>query len=285
VVIGHLCTHAAIPASEVYETARIPLITLATNPLVTSRGLHWTFSGSPPDDATARFTAEYIVQQLAAKRIAILHDTRAYGKGLAELTRKSLEQLGKPPVVFEAVQPEQLLFAESIERLRLAAADALYYGGYPGEGGLLRRQMAEAGFLPPMIMAGANSSETYGLIAGPAANGTLVIFDRPLDTPEFARFEATLRATYRIEPDLRVTRTYSNAKIWAQAAEAAGSIDGTAVARALHFNKFHVFGIDARFDDRGNVQGPLGEATVWIWQGGKPVPLPSAASAEIGVKP
>jgi branched-chain amino acid transport system substrate-binding protein len=68
VVIGHLCTHAAIAASEVYETARIPLITLATNPLVTGRGLHWTFRGSPSDDATAKFTAEYIARQLAPKR-------------------------------------------------------------------------------------------------------------------------------------------------------------------------------------------------------------------------
>jgi hypothetical protein len=33
------------------------------------------------------------------------------------------------------------------------------------------------------------------------------------------------------------------------------------------------------------VRGPLGEATVWIWQGGKPMPLPSDTGTGINVKP
>jgi branched-chain amino acid transport system substrate-binding protein len=285
VAIGHLCSNAAIPASGVYEAARIPFITMAANPLVTGRGLRWTFRGSPPDDANARFTAAYMVRQLAAKRIGIVHDTRTYGKGLAQLTRKSLEELGMPPVLFEAAQPEQLLFADLIERLQRAGIDVLYYGGYPREVGLLRRQLAEAGFLPPMITAATNTSEEYGLIAGPAAEGTLVVADRQFNTPEFSQFEASLRAAYRRESDLRVTRGYSNARIWAQAVVAAGTTDGTAVAQALRSGTFHVFGIEARFDDQGNVQGPLGEATVWVWQGGKPVPLPSESLADSKVKP
>jgi ABC-type branched-subunit amino acid transport system substrate-binding protein len=69
------------------------------------------------------------------------------------------------------------------------------------------------------------------------------------------------------------TRGYNNAKIWAQAVEAASTTDGTAVAQALRSGTFHVFGVEARFDEQGNVQGPLGEAAVWVWQGGKPVPL------------
>jgi hypothetical protein len=59
-----------------------------------------------------------MVRQLAAKRIAIVHDSRVYGKGLAELTRQSLEQLGTPPVLFEGAQPGQLVFADLIQRLR-----------------------------------------------------------------------------------------------------------------------------------------------------------------------
>jgi branched-chain amino acid transport system substrate-binding protein len=283
--IGHLCSQAAIPASEVYEAARIPFLTLASNPLLTARGLRWMFRGAPADDVNARFTAGYMVRQLAAKRIAILHDTRTYGQGLAELTRQSLDELGVPAVLFEAMQPGQLLFADLIERLRRVGTDALYYGGYPREVGLLRRQMAEAGFLPPMVAAAVNTSEEYGLIAGPAADGTLVVANRRFDTAEFSRFEADLRVAYQMPSDQRVTSGYSNAKIWAQAVETAGTTNGTAVAQALHSGTFHVFGIEASFDDRGNVQGPLGEATVWVWQGGKPVPLPSVASVEISRKP
>ena len=285
VAIGHLCSNAAIPASEVYEAARIPFLTMASNPLLTDRGLQWTFRVSPSDVAYSQLAAGYMARQLAAKQIAIVHDTRTYGKGAAELTRKNLANLGMQPVLFEAVQPGQLLFGDLIEQLRRAAADALYYGGYPREIGLLRRQMAEARFHLPTIVSATNTSEEYGLIAGPAADGTLVIGDRRFDTAEFSKFEATLQATYQMPSDLRVTRGYSYAKIWAQAVEASRTTDGSAVARALHSGTFHVFGVEARFDDQGNVQGPLGEVTVWVWQGGKPVPLPSEPPVESQLKP
>jgi branched-chain amino acid transport system substrate-binding protein len=281
VVIGHLCSGTAIPVSLLYEAARIPLITLAANPLLTDRGLRLTFRSSPPDDANAKFTAQYMVQQLAAKRIALVHDSGVYGKGLAELTRKSLEELGIPPALFEAVEPGQLVFADLIQRLQGAEIDVVYYGGYPRAVGLLRRQMAQAAFVPKMITSGANSSEEYDLIAGQAAEGTLVVADQRFNTAEFAQFEESLRAAYHMDSDLRVTRGYASVKIWAQAVEAAGTTDGVAVAQALHSGTFHVFGVKASFRDDGNVQGPLGESGLWLWHDRKPVPLPPDSPARL----
>ena len=81
----------------------------------------------------------------------------------------------------------------------------------------------------------------------------------------------------RPEADLRVTRGYISAKIWAQAIEAAGTTDGVAVAQALHAGTFRVFGIEARFDAYGNMEAPLGEPALWVWQDRRPVPLESSA--------
>ena len=150
--------------------------------MLTSRGLRLTFRTVPPNDVNAKFTAEYMVRQLAAKRIAIIHDTHVYGKGIAELTRQSLEELGTQPVLFEAQQPGQLLFADLIRRMRGAEIDVVSYGGYPPSVGLLRRQMAEASFLPTLIASTANGSEEYYLIAGEAAEGTLVVADQRFNT-------------------------------------------------------------------------------------------------------
>lgn len=280
VVIGHICSGTAIPASLIYEAAGIPLIALAANPVLTGRGLRLTLRVAPRDDVNAEFSAEHMVRQLGAKRIAIVHDSRVYGRGLAEMTRRYLEELGTPPVLFEAAQPGQLVFADLIQRLRGAEIDVLYYGGYPREIGLLRRQMGEAGFNPVTITSGANSSEEYDLIAGKAAEGTLVVADRPFNTTEFSRFEASLRATYRMDADLRVTRGYASVMIWAQAVAAAGTTDGLAVAQALRSGTFDVFGIEASFDSEGNMQGPLGEAALWRWQDRRPVPLQSDSRAQ-----
>jgi branched-chain amino acid transport system substrate-binding protein len=115
VVIGHICSGAAIPASLLYEAAGIPLIALAANPVLTGRGLRLTFRVAPRDDVNAEFTAEHMVRELAAKRIGIVHDLRVYGRGLGELVRQSLNELGTPPVLFEAVQPGQVVFADLIQ--------------------------------------------------------------------------------------------------------------------------------------------------------------------------
>jgi branched-chain amino acid transport system substrate-binding protein len=281
VVIGHLCSGTAIPVSLVYEAAQIPLITVAASPVLTERGLRLTFRSFAAGDANAKFTAQYMVRQLAAKRIAIIHDTRIYGKGLAELIRLSLEELGTPPVLFEALQPGQLVFADLIERLRGAEIDVVCYGGYPPSVGLLRRQMAEASFLPTLIASTANGSEEYYLIAGEAAEGTLVVADQRFNTAEFAQFEQSLRAAYNMDADVRNTRGYASIHIWAQAVEAAGTTDGIAVAQALHSGTFHVFGIEASFRDDGNVQGPLGEPGLWVWRDRTPVPLQPDAPARL----
>ena len=113
-------------------------------------------------------------------RIALVHDSGVYGKGLAELTRKSLEELGIPPVLFEAIEPGQLVFADLIQRLQGAKIDVVYYAGYPRAAGLLRRQMAQAAFVPKMITSAPSGSEEYELIAGRAAEGTLVVSPPPV---------------------------------------------------------------------------------------------------------
>jgi branched-chain amino acid transport system substrate-binding protein len=272
-VVGHVCSAAAIPASVVYEAARIPSLTLASNPRLTARGLRFTFRPAPRDDGMGMFAADYMVRQVGAKRIAIVHDTSAYGKGVAEATRTSLDGLGVPALLIEIVQPGQIVFADLVERLRRAAIEVLYYGGYTREAGLLRRQIAEAGFLPTMMAGSGVGTEDYLVVAGPAAEGTLIVADRPLETREYIDFEARFRALHGTHPDIRSRVAYRCAKIWAAAVAAAGTTDGTSVAQSLRSETFHVSGVDVRFDDKGNGQGPLAEHGLWVWRSGEPVPL------------
>src|SRR4051794_13465700 len=154
VVIGHQCSGAAIPASEVYEATRIPFVAgSASNPLLTDRGLRFTFRATFRDDTQGALAAEHMVRDLGARRIAVVHDTRTYGQGLADAVRQRLGALGVPEVMLATVEPGQAEFGDLIEGLRRAAVDALYYGGYPREAGLLRRQLSAAG-LTFIFMAG-----------------------------------------------------------------------------------------------------------------------------------
>ncbi|HEX2137044.1 MAG TPA: branched-chain amino acid ABC transporter substrate-binding protein [Microvirga sp.] len=284
-VIGHLCSGAAIPTSELYEEAQIPSLTLATNPLLTGRGLRFVFRPSTPDDAQGAFAADYLVREAGAKRIGILHDTTVYGKGVAEVTRKRLDELGVPAVLVEAIPPGEIVFADVVERLRRAAIEGLYYGGYGRTAALLRMQMAEARFLPVMMVSSGAGAYDYGLIAGPAAEGTLVTGDPVLETPESADFEVRFRAAAGVKSDIRGRTAYRAAMLWAQAVKAAGTTAGPAVADALHSGTFHVSGVEVRFDSKGDAQGPLVANGVWVWHGGELVPLAPKARVGSGHKP
>jgi branched-chain amino acid transport system substrate-binding protein len=84
-VAGHLCSGAAIPASALYEEAGIVMIApTATNPKLTEQGFSNVFRVVNRDTEQARLAGDYLAEQWADAKIAILHDGTVYGRGLAE---------------------------------------------------------------------------------------------------------------------------------------------------------------------------------------------------------
>ena len=92
-VAGHLCSGAAIPASALYQEAGIIMIApTATNPKLTEQGFSNVFRVVNRDTEQARLAGDYLAEQWADAKIAILHDGTVYGRGLAEETRRQLNR-------------------------------------------------------------------------------------------------------------------------------------------------------------------------------------------------
>ncbi len=196
------------------------------------------------DDAQGTVAAEHMVRRLGARRIAIVHDTLTYGQGLADAVGQGLRTLGVPEVVLESVQPEQVEFGDLIGRLRQAAVEVIYYCGLAREAGLLHRQMSEAGVTPVFMAGGGIDHEEYALLAGPAAEGTLMTdMVNFHDRPEAIGFAARFRARFGAEafsPGFSGSREFD---IWTQAVALAGTTDGEAVAAALRRGRFQHDGL------------------------------------------
>ena len=63
-VVGHQCSGAAIPASEIYEKAGIIFISSkATNPRLTERGLQYTFRTCGRDDLQGKMIGDHIAEK------------------------------------------------------------------------------------------------------------------------------------------------------------------------------------------------------------------------------
>lgn len=90
-VIGHFNSSCSIPASDVYNRAGIPMITPgSTNPQLTEKGYKGVFRVCGRDDQQGKAGANFFVNYLKLKNVAILHDKTTYGQGLADEFKKSL---------------------------------------------------------------------------------------------------------------------------------------------------------------------------------------------------
>jgi hypothetical protein len=100
---GHWCSSSTIPASEVYVEADIPMATVSTNPQVTERGLKNIFRIMGRDDQQGLVAGSYIAEKFKGKKVAVVDDKSAYGKGLADEMAKAMEAKGLKPALRESI--------------------------------------------------------------------------------------------------------------------------------------------------------------------------------------
>ena len=265
---GHFCSGSSIPASQIYHEEGILQISPAsTHPLLTEQGFENVFRVGGRDDSQARVAADYVIDHVLGIHIAIIHDQTAYGKGLADEFKKTLNRLGVEEAMYEAITPGEKNFTALITKMKDAGVDLIYLGGYHTEAGLITRQAREQG-LDAILMSGdALVTDEYWAITGDAGQGTLMTFSpdpRELETAKslVARFHS---AGY--DPEGYTLYTYAAIQLWAQAAAKAGSDDVDAVARELKSNIFDTILGRVTFDKKGDARG-IGY-TVYTWNEGR----------------
>ena len=255
-VAGHPCSGAAIPASEVHAAAGILMISnAATNPMLTERGLDNVFRVVGRDDQQGTIAGNYLADRWGGKSIAIVHDGEAYGRGLAEETRKQLNARGVQEALFAQITPHHADYGALVTELSAVGADVVYYGGYAPEAGLIIRQARDAGDDVQIVVGDGVSSEDFLLIAGPAGAGTLMtLWPDARENPAAAAAVAKFRAA-NYEPGGATLNAYATVQVWAQAVAEAGTLKLDPVAQALRSNQFDTVLGTIGFDAKGDVTG------------------------------
>ena len=92
---GHACSGSSIPAADVYaDNGLLMMSPASSNPSLTEKGHPTIMRLYPRDDRQAEFIAPWIAKEYKGKKIAILHDKSAYGKGLAQVVKDQLNAAG-----------------------------------------------------------------------------------------------------------------------------------------------------------------------------------------------
>jgi|SRR5690606_21157867 branched-chain amino acid transport system substrate-binding protein len=267
-VAGHFCSGSSIPASNVYvEEGVLQISPASTNPEFTERGLPTVFRACGRDDQQGKVAADYIMRRFRNANVAILHDKTAYGKGLADETRKVLNRLGKKEVLYEAYTAGEKDYSALVSKLKAYNVDLIYVGGYHTEAGLIARQARQQGLKAPLMAGDALVTDEYWSITGAAGEGTLMTFSpdparNPAAKPVVERF---LKQGYK--PEGYTLYSYGTVQAWAQAVEQAGSTNAAKVAKVLKSGqKFDTVLGKIGFDQKGDVDAP--GYVVYVWKNG-----------------
>ena len=266
---GHFCSGSSIPASAVYaEEGLVQISPASTNPKFTDeRPGPGVYRVCGRDDQQGQVAGEYLAENFGDKNIAIIHDKTAYGKGLADQTRKFLNEAGKKEAMYEAYTAGEKDYTALVSKLKASGIDVLYVGGYHTEAGLMARQMRDQGMDTILVSGDALVTDEYWSITGPAGEGTLMTFSPdPRKNPEAAPLVEKFRAK-GIEPEGYVLYTYAAYQAWKQAVETAGSTDYDDVVKALNEGTFDTVIGELSFDEKGDVTLP--GYVFYEWEDGK----------------
>ncbi len=253
-VAGHYCSGSSIPASKVYnEEAIIQISPASTGTKYTDeRPGPYSYRVCGRDDQQGGVAGAYLAKNYAGKKIAILHDKSAYGQGLAEETKKAFNAAGQKEVLFDSVTKGESDFNAVVSKLKLAAVDVVYYGGYHTEAGKIIKQMRDQGMKTTLIGGDALSTSELWQITGDAGEGTLFTF--PPDArklPSAAALVAKFKAQ-NVDPEGYVLYTYAAIETWKQAVEAAKSFKSDDVVKVLNSAEFKTAVGDFKFDKKGD---------------------------------
>jgi branched-chain amino acid transport system substrate-binding protein len=145
-VQGHMCSGSTISASDIYEEARIVMVSpSATNPTVTERGLDVVNRTAFRDDVQGVVDARYLYDVLGVTKLAVLHDNDSYGQGLAEVVQAEFEALGGEVVSFGGIIVEDTDFRPVLTPLVALEPGAIFFGGYLQQAALLVPQRIDVG--------------------------------------------------------------------------------------------------------------------------------------------
>lgn len=231
-VIGHICSGPTIAASDVYEEARIPMMSpSATNATLTSRGSTVFNRVAFSDYAQGQTDAHYMYKVMGARTLAVLHDNAAYGQGIAEVVQKEFEGLGGEVVAFQGISVDDTDYRAVLTPLASEPPDALFFGGYQQQAVLLITQMNDVG-LGDTVFFSDDGSYAPALIegAGDAAEGIYASFAIPAAGSEEATtaFDEKYEEMFDVAPaDLGPFHyhTYDSAMMLIQTIDAASEVD------------------------------------------------------------
>ncbi|MCS7323716.1 MAG: branched-chain amino acid ABC transporter substrate-binding protein, partial [Thermoflexales bacterium] len=204
-VTGGTCSGETFGLKPILQRARIPFVSpSATNPAITSADCDVCNRVALSDALQGEVDAEFVYKELGLRKVAVMHDSSDYGKGVAEIFRDAFIKLGGEVTAFEGAKVGDTDFRAILTRIATAEPELLFFGGYSTEAALITQQMKEIAGLQNTKFLGTDGAYTQQYLdtAGSAAEGAFMSYvagDTQAD--KLAVFREKYIAKFGIEPE------------------------------------------------------------------------------------
>lgn len=171
-VVGHLNSGVALPSSEVYNDNDLAMVSPAnTNVAITDRAYPTVNRICGRDDTQGAAGAQFAATLDGVESVYVLHDTTAYGQGVAEFFQAEAEAQGLTVMGFEGTE-EAANFDGIIQPILALEPDLIYFGGIYSQTGIFINQARSAGYEGYFMGPDGFDSSEFGELAGESGVGT-----------------------------------------------------------------------------------------------------------------
>lgn len=244
---------AMLPLAAEYE---VPLVTISGTAKLTEMGNPWIFRFFPGDAVTKVAHGRFVVEELGARRPAILYQTTAYGQSGHGHLASTFRSFGVAAVYEEGLDVSVKDMTPVLTKAMNAGPDVLVLHLHSGPTALLVRQARALGITLPVVAGSAMHQPTTAALLEPAELRDVCAESgsSPVSggSPEMERFVAAYRGRFGSEPDAFALAQY-DATSMVLAALADGASSPHAVRDWLAAHDFAGLAMTYRSDGRGNM--------------------------------
>ncbi len=230
-MIGPDASACAIPASEIAESLKCPMISpWSTNPKTTvdatsGKSKQYVFRACFIDTFQARVLAKFVLNNLNARTAAVLYDVASEApNGQANLFKETFEESGGSVVAFETYTTGDRDFSAQLTKIKAADPDVIFLPAYYNDVPLIAQQARRLGIDAQLVGSDAWSSPEIIKLGGADIIDSYFCnhYSTEIATPVAQKFVSDYKAKYGMAPDDVAALTYDAFGLLAQAIKEAG---------------------------------------------------------------
>ncbi len=257
-IVGPAFSGESKATGPIFSQANVLMLTpSATNPALTTNGWKNFVRGLGNDNSQGGAIANYAMSTLGYKKVCVVQDDSDYGVGLAEVVTKTLGSVADSACASK-VKVGDKDFTATVQIIKDAAPDAVYYAGYYAEAAPFVSQLRSGGVKATFISGDGVNDPEFVKQAGSSSAGAYLTCPC---APAPDAFATAYTKAFSVAPGVYSVEGYDLATIILKGIDS-GITDRSAMVDFVHAYDGQGYAKHYKWD----ATGELAVSTTWVYQ-------------------